>query len=148
MTLEVAGFSKAQPSRRRDGQRVLQAAKQLDPQRNPTEFLANVEDGKLAVAVRGLPSSGNAAMTAAALAVGVVGLGVAALGQKGEKARREELRLELVEARDALLAELEALEQAKARGDVGPKSYERLRGSLIDALARILARLDEGKGVS
>jgi len=124
---------------------VLQAVRQLDPQRNPTEFLGNVENGKLAVAVRGLPSSGNAPMIAAALAAGVLGLGGVAVGRKGEKARREELRLELVEARDALLVELEALEAARARGDVGPKSYERLRGSLIDALARILARLDEGK---
>ena len=42
-------------------------------------------------------------------------------------------------ARRALLDELAELEVARLAGDVGPKTYERVRRELVDALARTLA---------
>jgi hypothetical protein len=42
-------------------------------------------------------------------------------------------------AREALLEDLAGLERAHAAGEVGPRTYERARRELIDALARVLA---------
>jgi hypothetical protein len=50
-------------------------------------------------------------------------------------------RQDLLEAREALLSELVALERARGRAEIGPKSYERVRTLLVDALARILDKL-------
>jgi hypothetical protein len=55
----------------------------------------------------------------------------------------EDAREDLVQARDALLDELVALERAKIRGQVGPKTYERVRAAMLDALANVVAELDE-----
>jgi hypothetical protein len=38
-----------------------------------------------------------------------------------------------------LLDELEDLERSRLSGDVGPKTYERMRRELLDALARTLS---------
>ncbi len=51
-------------------------------------------------------------------------------------------RQELEEAKVRLLDEIAALERAHRAGDVGPKTYERLRRNLGDALARLLTRLE------
>ncbi len=142
MSLTVAGFAPAQPSRRRDGQKVLQALRQLEASKNPAEFLANVTNGELDVTVQGLPSNGNGPIVAATLAALALALGAAELRKSGTKSDKAALALELSEARDALLGELTALEAARATGEVGPKSYERLRTALVDALARVLAKLE------
>jgi hypothetical protein len=54
-------------------------------------------------------------------------------------------RDDLLDAREALLSELVALERARKTGEVGPKTYARLRAALLDALARIVDMLDAGK---
>lgn len=144
MTLSVGGFSPAQMNRRRDGKRVLQAVKQLDPTRSPVEFLEQVENGRLDVTVSGLPASGSGPLVAAGLAVLALALGVLGARRNSSTEGRGELAEELAEARDTLLEELASLERAKATGEVGPKSYEKLRNALLDALARVLSRIDGG----
>ena len=47
------------------------------------------------------------------------------------------------EHRARLLADLEELERARAAGDIGPKTYERARRELVDAIARTLAASDK-----
>ena len=54
------------------------------------------------------------------------------------QARRRKLTGDMKRARDLLLEELVQLEQAKEKGKVGPKSYDRTRRALITALARII----------
>ena len=44
--------------------------------------------------------------------------------------------------RDAVLGEIVALERAHQNGEVGPKTYARVRPALIDALARIVALIE------
>jgi hypothetical protein len=145
MTLEVAGFGPSQSVKRRDGQRVLATQKEL-PQ-DSQQVLANLDSGaldipKLELTIGGLPSSGNGPFVAAGLAVVALLAGGANVLKRGSKSEKTELRRELTEARDALLEELATLERAKDSGEVGPKSYERLRAALVDALARVLAKLD------
>lgn len=140
MSLEVAGFAPAQLSRRRDGQKVLQALRQIDAAKNPSEFLANVANGEVNITVRGLPERGNGPVIAAGLAALALMAGAGNLRKSGSKAEKADLQRDLAEARDALLSELSALEAAKLSAEVGPKSYERLRVALLDALARILAK--------
>ena len=43
------------------------------------------------------------------------------------------------DSRAAFLDELADLEQAHARGDIGPKTYERARRELVDQIALTLA---------
>jgi hypothetical protein len=63
-----------------------------------------------------------------------------------EGALDDDTRADLVEAREALLDEIVALERAHKKGDVGPKTYARVRASLLDALARIVNKLEQGRG--
>ncbi len=89
------------------------------------------------VVLTGLPTQGSGrwiALGLCGLAV-VSGLGVAA-GKK-EPPANEAMNAEA--ARKALLQELEGLERAHRAGDVGPKTYEHTRRTLIDRLAALLA---------
>jgi len=52
---------------------------------------------------------------------------------------------DLVEARQSLLDEFVALERAQRRGDVGPKTYARIREAMLDALARIVDRMEKAR---
>ena len=54
----------------------------------------------------------------------------------------DDAREDLLDAREALLREIVDLERAHRRGDVGPKTYARVRGALLDSLARIVAMLE------
>jgi len=89
------------------------------------------------VELRDIPVPGPARIIATLLAsLGVLaGLGYAFTTRKslvaGGSAKEERARL---------LADLEELERAHRVGDVGPKTYERARRELIDAIARTLAQ--------
>jgi hypothetical protein len=77
---------------------------------------------------------------AAAIALALAGVGLAVTFQK-RKDDPEEERDELIAARDRVLREIEGLESAFKAGEVGPKTHERVRRELVEALAGILARL-------
>jgi hypothetical protein len=81
---------------------------------------------------------------AAGIALGLAALGLSFVVQKRKPSvdeQREE-RDELIAARNRVLVEIDALETAHEAGEVGPKTYERVRRELVDALAGILRRLD------
>ena len=129
MTLSVDGFPAAQSAPEGSGQRVLQTERQVQP--NDAQLRT------IHVRLKDLPTAGPARF----VATGIAGMGVLAglafaFGRAGagsgasKKPRRRERAL--------LLAELEDLERAHATGEIGPKTYERARRELIDALARTL----------
>lgn len=136
MELLVEGAPAARRTRNRDGRSVL-----------VTERSSPAGDkgiAAMAVTLRGLPTKGAGRWIAAGLAGAMIAL--AALGVVSRRGRRETLaedaREDLVQARDALLDELVALERAKIRGQVGPRTYERVRAAMLDALANVVAELD------
>jgi hypothetical protein len=65
----------------------------------------------------------------------LAGLALAFGQRKPWKTKKELDKLE----RGQILGELEELERLHATGEVGPKTYERARRELIDALARTLS---------
>ncbi|XXX75997.1 carboxypeptidase-like regulatory domain-containing protein [Sorangium sp. So ce134] len=137
MTLNVAGFPAAQRTQNRDGKKIL-----------ITEKAGNRAEGGLKtieITLGGLPTPGAGRWIALVLA-GAAVIGGAAVNfirrREGDHGPDEEERRELLEARDALLDEFVELERARKRGDVGPKTYDRVRAALLDALARIVSMIE------
>jgi len=140
MSLDADGFAKAERLTDRTGKSFLVAQRKWLPQEGA--FIDRFE-----VRFAGLPARGWGAYLAAALVAVVVATGSAyAWHRRGARELAADSRDDLVEAREALLAELAELERAAKRGDVGPKSYARLRQAMLDALARILALLEGDAG--
>jgi hypothetical protein len=138
MGLAVQGFPDAQRQRGRDGRKVMITARQ--PAQGEREIKT------VDITISGLPVPGPGRWIAVAIAVVALGFAIAYTAQlHKEGAVPDDARDDLLEAREALLGEFVALEKARQRGDVGPKAYGRLRGALLDALARIELRLDEVK---
>jgi hypothetical protein len=127
MRLVATGFPEAEPRTDAQGERVLITEKQM---RRDDPPLAHLH-----VELRDLPTPGPGRVIATLLAgLGVLaGLGYAFASKKAVKpaeASKEE--------RARLLHDLEELERAHRTGDIGPKTYERARRELIDAIARSL----------
>jgi len=122
--LDVVGFPEAQKRTDRQGQKVLITEKQV----SRTEPLTHVQ-----VAIRGLLTRGPGPYIASGLAVLTIltglfmGIGPRARSKTGAKSERA-----------AILRELLELERAHGKGDVGPKTYERARRELVDAIAETL----------
>lgn len=122
--LEVDGFPEAQKRTDRQGQKVLITEKQV----SRTEPLTHVK-----VAIRGLLTQGPGRYYASGLALMAIltgifmGVGPRTRSKTGAKP-----------ARAAILKELLELERAHRKGDVGPKTYERARRELVDAIAETL----------
>lgn len=134
--LSVAGFPEAQKRPGNDGRKLWITARQA----NPGEHGIRILD----ITVTGLPTPGPGRWIAVLCALAALGIAGAYLArQDHDPATQDEVRHDLVEARDALLGEFVTLEKAHRKGDIGPKTYQRLRTALLDALARIEARLDE-----
>ncbi len=145
MGLKVSGFPDARPGRPHRGRPVLETIKEIELNGNMGSFLGNTNAETLEVTLSGLPAEGWGrwlALALAALAIAAGGLHRFGAGGGRDRAapeRQEELSV----ARDALLDELTGLERGRHDGQVGPRSYERIRTALLDALARILAQLEE-----
>jgi hypothetical protein len=137
MALKVANFPDPQKITR-EGKRLLVTERQV----------SRSESGQQTVEITltGLPVQGPGRWIAVLLAViaGVSGI-VYVVRHRDEGEVDDDTRNDLIEAREALLAEMVALERAHAKGDIGPKSYARVRASLLDALARIVAQLDAAR---
>ena len=127
MKLIASGFPEAEPRTDAQGQRILITEKQLRRDETPLT--------RVHVEMLDLPTPGPANKIATALAAfGVLaGLGYAFTAKKAAKPAATSK-----EERARLLAELEELERAHRAGDVGPKTHERARRELIDAIARTL----------
>jgi hypothetical protein len=126
--LRVEGFPGAEVRHDPQGQRFLVTERQ----QRPGDAALNV----LSIGIHGLPTPGPDRKIATFLSgcVIVIGLGLS-LSRRSRKSARTGFKAE----RAALLEELAELERARTAGGIGPKTYERIRRELIDALARTLA---------
>lgn len=135
MGVEVAGFPPAQKTNNREGKRLL-----------VTEAQAPRAEGGLRtfeITLTGLPTHGPGRWVAAAIAAAaIIGAAIHLLQSQGSRELPDDARDDLLDAREALLGEIVELERAHRRGDIGPKTYERLRGALLDSLARIVSMLE------
>ncbi len=123
-TLEVTGFPATQKRTDKQGQHVLVTEKQVTRDAPLTS---------VHVMIRGLMVPGPARLVASGIAAFTVLLGLfLGVGQK----RRSKVAVK--SERAELLAEIEELERARRRGDIGPKTYERVRRELVDAIAQTL----------
>jgi hypothetical protein len=121
MKLEVPGFPPPQSTNDGQGQRALVTEKQVA---KSEAALKNIE-----VVIKGLPTEGPGKIIATLLSGAGLIFGLVLGTKKQPKADKKSERARL-------LAEIEELERAKLAGDVGPKTYERARRELLDALAR------------
>ena len=137
MTLSVAGFGPAQPTAGRDGKRLLVSEHQA----------TRAEGGvpKVEITLGGLPTAGPGRWVAVMLAIVALASGVFYFVVHRNTAVDDDAREDLIEAREALLGELMALERAHRGGEIGPKAYGRIRASLTEALARIVRMLEDAK---
>ncbi len=137
MELEVEGAPASRRTRNRDGRSVL-VTERASPQ-------GDKGLSALSVTLRGLPTKGPGRWVALGIASTMVGLAAFGLWSRGGRrvALAEDAREDLAQARDALLDELVALERARLRGQVGPKTYERVRAAMLDALANVVAELEQ-----
>lgn len=138
MGLSAEGFP-TQAERVKDrGRTLLRIQKQWSPQ-DGERFLDKVN-----VNLTGLPTKGMVPWFAAITAVGTAGGAVAYMLGARKKAGplASDTREDLLEAKETMLQELTMLERAYRSGEVGPRAYDRLRKAMLDALARILDRLE------
>jgi hypothetical protein len=127
--LVASGFPPAEVRHDQQGQSFLVTERRLRP-----------DDPKLtalALGIHDLPTPGPGKWLATLLAAcGVaVGLVLALSGQS-----RTSERGEAKSNRASILEELAEVERGRAGGEIGPKTYERVRRQLIDALARTLVK--------
>ncbi|MDW8250914.1 MAG: hypothetical protein RMJ98_16590, partial [Myxococcales bacterium] len=133
MTLDVDGFPQAISSTHGNGQRVLVTEKEL-PRLDPNFRRVRIH-------LMGMPTRPQGRWYAVALALAALVLGlIYAARSKQERLHSDE---ELKQAKERLLDELEQLEQDKAAGEVGPRTYEAARRTMLDALARLIQAGDE-----
>ncbi len=135
MGLDVAGFKAAQRVEGRDGKHLLVTEHQAERAQGGV--------GSLDITLTGLPTQGPGRWIAAALAALAFVMGILYFAAPGSGSLDDDARQDLTEAREALLGELVALERARKSGEVGPKTYARVRASLLDALARIVTMLED-----
>jgi hypothetical protein len=127
--LVVDGFQDARPMASQSGQRLLVAMQAFDRNQRPPQALH--------LEIRGLPTLGSGRIVAAVIAgcLALLGLTYALYRHRqpapgGPKTLQER-------ARARLLEELAALESARIAGEVGPRTYEDTRTTLVDALIRL-----------
>jgi len=135
MTLEAVGFDPARPIPSRNGQRSLGTVKRLQPGEEPLR--------QLTFTLGGIPVRGNGAWFALGIAGLLMVAGIAAGATTKRNHRSQRAPEELTEAQDLILDELVRLAQAHRRGEIGPRTFQRARLSLLNAIARLQAQVAE-----
>lgn len=138
MALEVSGFPATQRTER-NGKRLLVTKKQAS---GATEELRTLE-----ITLTGLPTPGPGRWIAIVLGVTALIGGLAYARTRPTEGLDDDQRADLVEAKQALLDEMVALERAHRSGEVGPKTYVQVRAALLDALGRIVDKLEQSRPV-
>jgi hypothetical protein len=130
MKLGVEGFPEAQPNVDAQGNHILETQRELKR-----------EDGELKsvhISLRDIPVAGPARIIATCIAAFGVSLGLFYGASSGKRTGRSSASSKTERAQ--LLRELEDLEKGHAAGDIGPKTYERARREIIDAIAATLGK--------
>jgi hypothetical protein len=127
--LVAEGFPPTEVRHDQQGQSFLVTERRLRP-----------EDPKLTavgLGIHDLPTPGPGRLLATLLAACGVAAGlVLALSGRGGRSAGGQAK----SSRTSILEELAELERGRETGEVGPKTYERVRRELIDALARTLVK--------
>ena len=127
MKLVVEGFGPADARTDNQGQRVLVTEREL---RREEPALSRIK-----VEIRDLPTVGPARWIASGLTLAAV-LGAIVFGFAGTSGAKDPRHRG--QAKKSLLEELEDLERAHLAGDVGPKTYDRTKRTLLERLAIVL----------
>ncbi len=127
MKLEVPGFRDATAQMNEEGLRILVTGAKL-PQ-------GDASPRKLHIALRDLPTPGPTRLIGTLLAIVGVAAGIYLALRKREQSSPKAL---VKRDRGRILQEIDDLERAHRREDVGPKTYERARRDLVDELAALL----------
>ena len=133
--LKAADFPEPELRHDEQGQSFLVTERRLRP-----------DDAKLtslSIGIHDLPTPGPGRLVATTLATCAVGLGLVIAGAGRKQKGKSRLRDAKV-TRDALLEELAELERAHTSGQVGPRTYERARRQLLEALAYTIAKPEAG----
>jgi hypothetical protein len=128
--LSVEGFADPEPTANQNGQHLLVTTKTYDRSTQmPTD---------LRFEVRGLPTIGIGRVVAAVLSIVVAVLGLLfALTKRGRGQAERQAHSLQERARERLMEELAELESAKVNGQIGPRTYEETRNTLVEALVRL-----------
>lgn len=127
--LTAKGFPDAEVRRDAQGQSFLVSERRVRPDEPKFRIMA--------IGIHDLPTPGPGRMIAVVLA----GLGVATgLLLVARKRGTADPSRRILESQQSLLAELGALEDARAAGEVGPRTYEKARRELLDSLALTLVK--------
>lgn len=127
MTLHVSGFEAPQRTKGPEDAPVLVTRRVMRPGEGELQTVT--------IELGGLPIVGPERWYAAGLALALAASGLA-LRRRTTLNQQEKERLR-EEAKQALLKELELLENALQREIIGPQTYESTKRQLIDALARL-----------
>ncbi|MFO0551382.1 MAG: hypothetical protein U0271_23530 [Polyangiaceae bacterium] len=137
MGLTVEGFGGSKRFKD-NGRSMLGAMRQMD--KNNPDFLPSAS-----IKLTGMPKRGAGAWLAIGSTVGAILLaGLYLYTRPKTGILSSDARDDLLEARQTLLDEFVALERARQAGTIGPKTYARVREAMLDALARIMDRLERG----
>jgi hypothetical protein len=131
MRLEVPTFREAVAQVSEEGQRELVTGRQINDTDAPLR--------KVTIKLSDLPTPGPTRFVGTALAAAGIAAGIWVTTQSRFLARKRNTKAGVKRDRERILQEVEDLERAHARGDIGPKTYERARRELVDELASILA---------
>jgi hypothetical protein len=122
------GFPPVEVRRDGQGQAFQVTERRLRPDDSPLTSVS--------VGIHDLPTPGPGRLVATLLSAGAVAFGLALVARSRRPARNAED--DVKRDQDALLGDLAELEDARARGDAGPQTYEQARKSIIEGLARTL----------
>ncbi len=142
MSLKIAGYPAAERARWNDGAKVHEVRSQAPRTREEiaAAFSRNAP-GTLDITISGIPTPGLKRTIAVLLALFAVLAGAYHVFRKRQHAGPEPDVLEdLEQAQQALLDELALLETFKQQQEIGPRTYQKVREQLLDALARIMSR--------
>jgi hypothetical protein len=130
MAFSVEGLRPAERTRGQEGQNALMAA---------ADFLGSgtTAPPTLRATITGMPPRGNGNIIATVIATAVAMLGVAFAVARPDKANQRLTDEDRIRAKDLLLDELVALEKAFRAKEVGPRTYEQARKTLLDSIARL-----------
>ena len=134
MEMQVSRLSTAEETQTATGQRALISGK---------DFLASRERSpeSLEVTLIGMPVPSHARYFAAGLGL-LLALGGLALSRKKTSQSLSLEKDELERAKSLIFAELNRLEAAYKKRDIGTKTYEQAKRTLIDSLARLYRSVD------
>ncbi len=135
MELHVEGFDPAQPGTNDQGDHVLFTSRQL--KRGEPELK------DVSITLSGIPTPGTGRWVAVVIALAFAAAGVGVVASRERFQRPELIHEDYARARDVLLDELVALEEARQKERIGPRTYESTRRSLLDALTRLEAAVPD-----